>query len=205
MPPELLYPSNLIRLQILEDTENTYIQLKKDKKLFKTIYEKLYLSVYYFACRFVSSEDAEDITAECFLKLWKSDLDYNVLPQVKNWLQVCARNSCLMQIRDQKKRMSDHKKFLYLFEEQSDSDQEYLIREELLERLMVSIEGLPSKCQLVFKMAYLEGQTSQYIADSLHLSISTVSNHRLKALKLLRLASRDFTWLFFLVFIVVGS
>jgi RNA polymerase sigma-70 factor (family 1) len=165
----------------------------RDKDLFNTVYEKLYLPVYYFACRFVDKEDAEDITANSFLKLWQSNVDYSILPKAKNWLQVCARNACLLLIRDQKKRVSDHKNLLYLFSERDESDQEYLIREELLDRLNLEIEKLPPQRQRVFKMAYLEGKRSKQIAAVLHISENTISKHRVKALKFLRLALKDFT------------
>ena len=171
----------------------------KNKDSFHKLYKRLYLPVFYFACRFVNPEDAEEITADSFLKLWKSDLNYSILPRVKTWLQVCTRNACLDLIKSQNNRAAKLTDFAHLAID-TGSNQEYLIREDLLNRLHLEIEKLPRQCKRVFKMAYLEGRSSRQIAKDIGISENTVSNHRVKALKILKLALADCFLLFVLIY-----
>src|SRR6516164_17310 len=66
-----------------------------DRGAFDQVYRELYPNVFYFACRFVDQEDAADITADAFLKLWNQKKDFASLQKIRIFLQVCVRNACI--------------------------------------------------------------------------------------------------------------
>lgn len=193
MNQELQYTGHLFNLEKAKVEEHAYVSNNVRRDHFDDLFKKLYLPVFYFARTFVEFEDAEDITANSFLKLWRSDLDYSILPKVKTWLNVCTRNACLDLIKTKRFENVRHTDFAYLKKENEDQEIENQIKEELLDRLDFEIEKLPPQCKRVFKMAYLDGQTSREIAGILNISENTVSNHRVRAYQLLRIALKSYT------------
>ena len=49
-----------------------------------------------------------------------------------------------------------------------------------------SINGLPDKCKMVFKLSYLHDMKNKEIAETMGISLRTVEAHMYKALKFLR-------------------
>ena len=69
---------------------------------------------------------------------------------------------------------------------QMPSAEDQYLHAELQQRITYSINSLPPRCQLIFKLSRYEEMTYQQIADKLEISIKTVENQMGKALKLLR-------------------
>ena len=82
------------------------------------------------------------------------------------------------------------------------------IKADVLTQMKDKIEDLPPKCKQIFKMAFFERLKNTDIAEKLGLSLQTVKNQKVRAIKLLRLAlNKDLvllTILFFLRNIFVG-
>ncbi len=162
--------------------------------IFTSVYETLYPYTFFYARRFVSEENAEDIIASVFLKLWKqTDTTFANIYHIKAFLRVCIKNACLTHIRAEKNRM---KKALAWGEEREseqhdDFDRDLLgkaeIHAEKMKRVIDIMEKLPLKCRKVFKMAYLDGFKNKQIAHTLRISENTVKTHKQYALKRLRM------------------
>jgi RNA polymerase sigma factor (sigma-70 family) len=58
-----------------------------------------------------------------------------------------------------------------------------IIRSEVLNEINLAIQKLPSSCQQIFRMGYLEGLTNPEIAETLSISINTVKTQKQRALK----------------------
>jgi len=58
----------------------------------------------------------------------------------------------------------------------------------VLKAIHKEIEKLPRSCRQVFKMAYLEGLSNSQIAETLSINNQSVRNHKLRAIKILRMA-----------------
>ena len=65
-----------------------------------------------------------------------------------------------------------------------------------------AIDSLPDQCKLVFKLSRFENLTYAEIAEQLGISVKTVENHMVKALKVLREKLKDYLpvliWLLFM-------
>jgi len=197
-PEEKLYKMVTVSIPYVNEGECTLHPFSKSSSpfTFKTIYKKLYVSVFYFARRFVGPEDAEEITMDAFLKLWIARRECFILPLDKTFLQVCVRNACLDLLKKRKSISARQAGLEYhlVTAGLEDSGGEEM-REALVIRLYAEIEKLPKKCRQVFKMAYLEGQSSKKIAAFLGISENTVFNQRKKALRILRVAVSNYQWI----------
>jgi RNA polymerase sigma-70 factor (ECF subfamily) len=67
-----------------------------------------------------------------------------------------------------------------------DSAAAQLLHNELETLAKNAIEQLPPQCQMVFKLSRFENLTYAEIAMQMQISVKTVENHMIKALKVLR-------------------
>jgi len=151
--------------------------------------------VYYFARRFVGSEDASDLTADAFLKLWKSRWDLASPTRAKVFLQVTVRNAAVDLDRRNKVSRRAEGALRYLSTEGEEmglsiSDTKAL----LVQQLFTEIDRLPLRCRETFRMAYLEGMRERDIAIAQGVSPHTVRAQIVKALATLRLRMKRYDW-----------
>jgi RNA polymerase sigma-70 factor (ECF subfamily) len=75
------------------------------------------------------------------------------------------------------------------------STEEVVLLDDLNVALQKEISKLPSRCQLVFKLSRENNLSIKQVARELGISEKTVENQLSKALKLLRMNLRHFTFL----------
>lgn len=143
----------------------------------------------YFATSLIHDDmEAEDIVAGCFSKLWEKRTDFSNEENIKGFLYVSCRNSCLQFLRNLKRRNAAQQRY---FEQLNQSEKTVLndiVEAELLHILEKEILLLPGRCSEVFKLIYFEGKNTNEIALQLDLSVQTVRNHKTRALELLKSA-----------------
>jgi RNA polymerase sigma-70 factor, ECF subfamily len=162
--------------------------LTGNRSTFTNIYNQLYPRIYFFACRFVNSEDAEDVTADAFCKLWKSDKQFPRIQSIRLFLQISVRNACINLLEHQSVIYRQKREFKFL---RSDTiqmfDDEDEIKAEFLHRIHQALEKLPKQCNIVFKLAFLDGLKNKEISKRLHISQRSVANQKAKGLKFVKL------------------
>lgn len=169
---------------------------------FAEIYNLHYSAIYYYARHFVAdSQEARDITAETFVKLWKLRANFDNIHKIKTFLHVTTRNACIDALRHQKWKAGKHQQLIQLLMEDDESMVARntspmaaatrfvngLVEGELLSRIYEEIENLPPQRKIIFKLSFLNGMKNGEIAERLQLSIQTVQNQKAIALKYLRL------------------
>ncbi len=166
-----------------------------DAKAFEAVYRLLYTEVLHFVNKLVEdTQEAEDITSETFITLYKDCEKINSYDHIKGFLRTTARYRCLDFIRRRNNRRSQQKSWQLELSGQLTNDQtleHLLIKEEVIARLYKEIEQLPEECRKIFKMLFYEGIEPKEIASLLNISVSTVRSQKSRALKLLRLALSD--------------
>jgi RNA polymerase sigma-70 factor (ECF subfamily) len=165
---------------------------KSNKDAFNSIYKQFYPYAFFIARQFACPEDAGDIIASVFSKLW---LHMNRLEKVENikaYIRTCVRNACMDHRLKESTRSREDEIYAvhYLYSEESELYRE--ARAEKLHRINLQIEKLPLRCQEVFKLAYVEGLNNSEIASQLGITNRTVRNQKTHALKMLRLALLSF-------------
>src|SRR5215831_4289447 len=156
---------------------------KGNREAFDSIYNTHYASLYYFAKRFVvDRQDAEDVVAETFIKLWRLRENFESAQSIKAFLFITCRNGCLDFLRADQRLNNNKKDFTYIAMQDSElTIAQDEVKAELLKKLYEEIEKLPPKCKQIFKMAYFEGLKNDEIAERLQLHYQTVKNQKVRA------------------------
>jgi len=120
-------------------------------------------------------EDAEDITQEVFIKVFKSMDSFKEESEFSTWLYRIAYNTALSEIR--KRRMlfaSLDDDFSTLKDEEIDENIENLATEEKILCLEQALKTLPAKDALLITMFYSDNQSIEEISRISNLSQANV-------------------------------
>jgi RNA polymerase sigma-70 factor (ECF subfamily) len=173
-----------------EDNNLIYQFNHGDTEAFTAIYNSYYLTLYAFVRKFVpKKEDAEDITADVFAKLWKKHTQLDSIKNIEAFLYITGRNACLDFLRHLQRESERQKEMIYVLMQQSaEGFLQEDVKAEVVKFIQKEVEKLPRSCRNVFKMAYFEGLSNSQIAEELRINNQSVRNHKQRAIKLLRLA-----------------
>jgi RNA polymerase sigma-70 factor (ECF subfamily) len=107
-----------------------------------------------------------------------------------------VRNKCLQQIEKQRIRANyQQSSALHLKEDEIlfySTGASSLIERELQGQLEKAVESLPDKCREVFIRSRYQEKMNKEVAAELGISIKTVEKHLSTAMKLLRIALKDY-------------
>lgn len=95
----------------MEQTDEQLISdfLRGDETAFNKIVERYLKHIYNFVYRFTQNvQDAEDVTQESFLKVWKHLKKYDQRRGFKTWLFTIARNTAIDWLRKKKNIVFSH-------------------------------------------------------------------------------------------------
>lgn len=161
--------------------------IKGEVKAFDEIFEIYNQRIYQFAKTILKNkEDAKDVVQEVFVRIWQNRNKIDKHSSFKSYLFTIAYNIIVDHFR---KRLKDkkYKDFLEANIKEVDSSQEknieFLDLNELYEQ---SVEQLPPRRKLIYKMNRNEGLTYDEIAEQLNISRNTVRNQMAKTLEFLR-------------------
>ncbi|MCK4406316.1 MAG: RNA polymerase sigma-70 factor [Bacteroidales bacterium] len=171
---------------------NIFERIKNgDEKAFDYIFDTYYTGLCIFANKYVEDIDlAEDIVQELFVKIWVKRGQININNSLKSYLFQSVNNSCLNHLKHLKIR-DNYKKHISCYET-DELHYDTLVEEELNLRIYNSIESLPEKCKIIFKLSRFGGLKYKEIAEKLKISIKTVKVQIGKALKTLRNDLQDY-------------
>lgn len=160
-----------------------------EERSFTLIYDHFYQRVYFFALRFVSSADAKDITSEAFIKLWQKREDFDRFDAISHFLFVLVRNRCYDLMRHELVKTNKHAELLHQLDTSEENDL-FLeqVKAELICHIYAEVDRLPQKMKAIVLLSFSEGLKPAEIAQRLNLSVQTVSNQKLTAIRLLKAA-----------------
>ncbi|WP_297644434.1 RNA polymerase sigma-70 factor [Bacteroides sp.] len=177
---------------------------------FNTIYTSYYRKSFLFAKSYVHDDlAAEDIASEALIKLWqKLESDAIDEKEMLPLLLTILKNKSL-----------DYLKHEHVKREAFDTMMEWQERELLLRTSALkacdpgeifsneveaivkrTLQTLPEQTRRVFILSRFDNKTNKEIAEEMGISIKGVEYHITKALKVLRLALKDYLPLFYLLF-----
>ncbi|MDR1330643.1 MAG: RNA polymerase sigma-70 factor [Tannerella sp.] len=167
------------------------VAVKDDESAFRTLFYQFFTPLCVYAMRYVSNEeDCEDIVQETFLKIWKNRKTIEISRSFRNFTVTAVKNACIDHLRRQETESAGKERFV---ESLAAGQSEDLYAVVELERMLhAALARLPEKTRATFEMNRLEGKTYSEIAEAQHVSVKTVESHMTRALKLLRIALRDF-------------
>lgn len=158
-----------------------------DEEAFRTIYEKYYHRVYWFAFSFLKNkEQSEEILQETFLNTWtnRKKLD-DTLPLEPYLFTVCKR-LVLDAFRKATSTSKLRATMLARIEEMHNTTEDNIIFSDLMKFTENAISSLPKQQQTIFRLSRFEGLSYEEIAKQLNISKHTVKNHLVAALKTIK-------------------
>jgi RNA polymerase sigma-70 factor (ECF subfamily) len=163
-------------------TKESFSDPESFERIFRTYYAQLCRSVY----RIVQDKDvSEDIVQEVFMKIWTKREELSINLTVKSYLFAAAYNSSFNYLKQQKK-FSDSEEETWVNIAGSERADQSLYTSELDVHINQAINSLPPACRSVFVLSRYEELSYKEIAETLQISVKTVENQMIKALKVLR-------------------
>ena len=185
------------------EDENLIRALRNDDRAAIT---SIFLKYHHILCRVAQhivsdSDEAKDVAQEVFIKLWRNRTTLKIDYSLESYLKRAVINTALNRLQ-QKKRFTplDMQDAMVVNVRIAESQQDIA---ELQARIDAAIDNLPPRTKTVFTLIRFEEMSYREVADSLDISLKAVEKEMMKALKLLRLALRDY--LIFLVLTALNS
>lgn len=160
--------------------------LRGDEKALETLIRRYLKPIYGFVYRYAgNSGDAEDITQEVFVKMWRHLKKFNQNKSFKTWIFSIAKNASLDFLKRKKTipfselDKEGENPFAETFADPSPLPQEVLENKDISQLLSRAMEKLSSKYRMVLFLRYNDHFTFREIAESLGEPLNTVkSRHR---------------------------
>ena len=159
---------------------------------FLEIYRAFYGKVFTFVLSLVKSKaNAQDITQNIFMKLWKNRKNLEHIKSMDDYLFILSKNACMDYFRkaSRKKEISTDVFDEFLLSRIVSSSEKRIDALSDIEELRHVIESLPSKRRDIFIMSRFDGLSNDEIASILGVSKKTVENQISLATKKIKISS----------------
>ncbi|TDE09603.1 RNA polymerase sigma-70 factor [Dyadobacter psychrotolerans] len=179
-------------MALLENhTDEELIDLLRqdDQQAFETLYNRYWKRMLIKAYALLGSEiDAEEVVQNTFINIWQRRDRLQLKFSFHTYLASAVKYEvmALLAKKDRYKLVDIQE--AYGINTQDNSTQEYLEFVDLSLHIETTIQALPEKCRLVYRMSREESLSEKQIAEILVISPKTVQAHMTKALKTLRIS-----------------
>lgn len=184
----------------LTDQELAHLLSKGSESAFNVIYKRYWHKLLAIAGRRLNEiEDAEEAVQNIFLNIWRRRETFVLAVSLENYFAVAVKFEVINQLAKQAREAKRNTEFVRSVPESN----EMLLTHDLAllqQQLENTINTLPEKCQLVFRMSRQTDFTNKQIAKELNLSEKTIEKHITTALKVLRKRFGQHLPVFFLFF-----
>lgn len=168
-----------------------------DMLAFEVIYKRYWRRLFIAAYQKIGSrESCEELVQDIFTGLWNNKDKVHI-----HCLQVYLHTAVRYRVIDYIHREMVRKAAMVQREEivVDNCTEEDVLLDDLDDALQREISKLPTRCQLVFKLSRENNLSIKQVASELGISEKTVENQLTKALKLLRMNLRHFTFLMLII------
>jgi RNA polymerase sigma-70 factor (ECF subfamily) len=185
-------PDNDRLHQLLQDDEQAFME-----SLFKSFFPLVCKTIYRLV---LDTATAEDLAQEVFIRIWNRR---SALQNVyfKAYLHRAAINMALDHL-DKHKRQGKHLSLeengLQLPASAGAAESHHHLKQTSA-HIQQAIDRLPDKCREIFILSRFEEMTYRQIAATLNISVKTVENQMITALKKLRVSLQDYLQVILLI------
>lgn len=167
------------------------IAVHDDASAFRDLYNFYFQDIYAFVLGYVKQKEmAEEVVSDVFVKIWEARGRLQEIRFFKTYLFKAAYNQS-MTCLEKEKNKKGHQfplnestgQYLHVSEETPES---HLIGEELHSKLQEVIMALPDGCRTAFLLVKDQGMKYQEAAQVLGISVHTVENQVLKAMRIIK-------------------
>ena len=150
--------------------------------------------VFNFAYRYVGNmHDAEDVTQEVFIKIWKHIEKFDTEKKFTTWILTITRNTALDHLKKKGVHVfadfendAGENVLIEMLKDDSPLPDDLSIQKEHKAKLQAALVTLNPHQRSVLSLHYHDGLTFAQIGDMLHTSLNTVKSWHRRALLLLK-------------------
>lgn len=166
---------------------------KDDENAFRQLYERYWNKLLTQAfIKLKSHEEAEEIVQEVFLQIWRRRKKIELKFSFHTYCASITKYEILSRLSGRKKEENAKQKLFSIIPAADNSTFEKSNYELLRRKIEKTVQLLPEKCRLVFRLSREAGMSEKQIAEKLNIAPKTVEAHISKALKSLRTSLRQF-------------
>lgn len=164
--------------------------LNGDKKSLELLVKNYLKPMYSFAYHYMkNAQDAEDVTQEVFVKVWRNLKKFDQRKSFKTWIFTIAKYTALDLLKKKKtipfsefENENGENALIETLADSSPLPHELLERKGIAHMLSRIIENLSPKYRMVLSLRYGDNFTFTQIAESLQEPIHTVKSRHRRAL-----------------------
>lgn len=178
----------------LKDEQLVEEYLKGDEKLLEILIKRYLGPIYIFICRYTGeTKDAEDVTQEVFVRVWKNIRRFDQNKSFKTWLFSIAKNAAIDSLKKKKavafsefESEDGNNAVLDALVDPAPLPSEIFNRPDLGAALASALEELSPKYRTVLFLRYNDHFNFREIAESLGEPIHTIKSRHRRALIMLK-------------------
>ena len=172
----------------LRSEKELLVKLKAgDKSAFEQIYRLYSNRLFGNLVKLLQSEtEAQEILQEVFLKIWQNRAQIDPEKSFRSYLFKIAENKVFDFFRKAALQKRVQHQLLHHSDIETTMVDRMLLDKENEQLLAKAIDQLPPQRKQVFVMVKLQGKTYKEVGDHLGISVSTISDHIVKATKSIR-------------------
>lgn len=161
---------------------------RSDESAFRQLFDYFYPRLLNYSFIIIKNhESAEDIVLEVFHMIWEQREKLNGIDRLESYLYVCTKNKTLDHHRKNSKLLSVSFSEPHYQEYITHQNPEIqFLNRELVEAIDRAILNLPGKTRLVYRLIKEDDLKYQEAADVLGVSVKTVNNQLVSAVKSIR-------------------
>lgn len=148
-----------------------------DEMMLAELYKLFHKRLLHFSRAITRSDEiAEEVVDDVFVKLWSRRDKISDIENITVYLYVAAKNQSLNSLsRKAKELITESFDFLDIeIEEAVGNPDELMITREMVERMQKTVDELPPRCKMIFKLVREDGLKYKEVAQILNISVNTI-------------------------------
>lgn len=153
------------------------IALHSDMSAFEKFFHHYYGKLKQFAYLIVKSRPlSEEVASDVFIVIWKNRAHLIEIENINSYLYIATRNIAIRLLQKEKKELFFDIDLISenLISFSTETPEKILLNKEIVKRIEETIEKLPPRCKLIYKLAKQDGLKLKEIADILNISVKTI-------------------------------
>ncbi len=170
----------------ISDEELFQRMKSNDAIALRILFDKYFPALCSFALRFVKTADlAEEAVSDVFTNVWLKRKKIEIKTNPKTYLYGAVRNQSLNYLKKKNIYFEEIETVIKEYKASDLDADRFIVHEELQGDIDNLLQQLPEQRQIIFRMNRIDGLRYKEIADVLSLSIHTVQNQMVAAVKFL--------------------
>jgi len=168
------------------------IAMRSCESSYKKLFSMLFFPLTRFAyCILKSRQQAEEVASDVLLMLWQRRHSLAGVKNIKSYAFISANNISLNLLKKKQPECVSLDDVDLDVRINIHTPEDILINAELKKRLEQSINTLPAKGKLVFKLVKEDGFSYKEVAEIMNISVKTVDAHLTSSIKKLCLILKE--------------